>query len=106
MTDFERGVNMSYNDTGFLRLACPKCGKEFTTYLRSPMDSITCRCGEDIPLDNLAPVSFKCECGRKWFMRTNKTENMFDVECSECKYLVTVVYNSKRGKYVDLNYKR
>ena len=89
--------------TGFLYIRCPGCGEERGFCSKYPItDAICKKCGKRIHLpEELARVSFRCECGRTYRYLTNITDPMFDIPCMECGTPNAVVLNHKTGSYID-----
>lgn len=90
-----------YEYKGFLYIHCPECGAERGLCSKKGQHSIHCdACGcNDEFKEPLIPMYVKCECGSSFKYMTNKKEEMFDMECINCKSPVPVKYNGKKGCY-------
>lgn len=85
---------------GFMYIKCEHCGKEKGFMSRNPISRYYCECGECTEFtEELRRMYVNCECGQQSFYYTNKTEEMFDVECLECGNLVPIKYNDKKKIY-------
>lgn len=86
---------------GFLYVRCPKCGKEHGFCVKFPITSCTCKsCGSSFPLpDDMAQVSFTCECGHDYRYETNIEDAAFEMPCLNCGSPVSLEYNPKSKSY-------
>ena len=90
-----------YEYKGFLYIHCPECGAERGLCSKKGKHSIhcdVCGCNEEFK-EPLIPMYVKCECGSSFKYMTNKKEEMFDMECINCKSPVPMKYNGKKGCY-------
>ena len=87
--------------TGFLHVKCPDCGNTVSFCTKKGVIGVNCNeCGcRELFEEPLKPVHIKCECGKQSKYMTNRTEEMFDIECINCGTPVAVKYNAKKGIY-------
>lgn len=58
------------------------------------------KCGHKEPFKEPLKLAWvHCECGRMSKYLTNRTEEMFDINCINCGTPVAVKYNAKKGIY-------
>lgn len=87
--------------SGFLYIKCENCGSERAYCVKQPSEySICTKCGSRTYFtEPLKPLFTICECGKKSRYLTNMTDEMFDINCINCKAPVAVQYNQKRKCY-------
>lgn len=85
---------------GLLALKCPDCGQTFVVFGRAATKTAHCRCGSEIPLENLTRVHCKCpKCGEYRYYWTNRTEPSFEMNCGACRAMCDVEYSWKHRVY-------
>lgn len=86
---------------GFFYIKCEHCGSERAYCVKQPSEySICTKCGSRTYFtEPLKPLFTICECGKKSRYLTNMTDEMFDINCINCKAPVAVQYNQKRKCY-------
>lgn len=87
------------NYKGFMIIKCDKCGMVKSFCSRQPITHCICDCGNHTELNKLKRLYVNCECGMNSKYLTNMTEQLFDAECIECGYPVTVQWNQKKYVY-------
>ena len=87
--------------TGFLHIKCPDCGNTVSFCTKKGVIGVNCNeCGCREPFkEPLKQVRAYCECGERSKYLTNRTEEMFDINCINCGTPVAVKYNAKKGIY-------
>lgn len=87
--------------TGFLHIKCPDCGNTVSFCSKTGVTGVSCeKCGCKEPFkEPLKQVWVYCECGNRSKYLTNRTEEMFDINCINCGTPVAVKYNEKKGIY-------
>lgn len=87
--------------TGFLHIRCPECGEVRSFCSKNGTSDISCKkCGYEGKIEEpLKQLYINCECGGRYRYFTNRTEEMFDIECLNCGAPVSVKYNAKKGIY-------
>lgn len=87
--------------TGFLHIKCPECGNTVSFCTKTGVTGVSCeKCGHKEPFkEPLKQAWVNCECGRRSKYLTNRTEEIFDIECINCGTPVAVKYNAKKGIY-------
>lgn len=90
-----------HRHSGFLYIKCENCGSERAYCSRQSSDySICTKCGNRTHFtEPLKPLLLVCECGQKSRYLTNMTDEVFDINCINCKAPVAVQYNQKRKCY-------
>lgn len=85
---------------GLLALKCPDCGQMFVVFERAATKTAHCRCGSEIPLENLTRIHCKCpKCGEYRYYWTNRTEPSFEMNCGACRAMCDVEYSWKHRVY-------
>lgn len=87
--------------SGFLYIKCGHCGSERAYCQKAPTKYSVCtKCGSRTYFaDSLKQIFVSCECGQKSRYLTNMSDDMFDIQCVNCKAPVAVKYNQKMNCY-------
>lgn len=87
--------------TGFLHIKCPECGNTVSFCTKTGVTGVSCgKCGHKEPFEESLKLAWvNCECGHRSKYLTNRTEEIFDIECINCGTPVAVKYNAKKGIY-------
>lgn len=92
---------------GFVYMKCPNCGSIHGANLKDWSTHYRCKeCGGLIAFQNLRSLYVDCECGKKFYYKTNLKVPMFDIPCLACGNPVAVYYNEKKESYQTIGVRR
>lgn len=89
--------------SGFLMVACERCGEVRGFSTKFPTSRYVCKCGYITQLRDLCPAHLKCKCGSEFTYQTNMTRERFDFHCLHCGNPVDLALNKRGTAYVTLS---